>query len=105
MVDLDVAFAAYYNVRMFIVLVGEEVEREDYRAIGRVLKGHHAVGGVPGLDTAKNIFDRGLCEQVVMLWVEGAYGGLWLLALCRLISIYLCFSSWPRPAVTRESKN
>lgn len=100
--DLDVAFAAYYNVRMLVVLVGKEVEREDYGAVGRVLEGYHAVGGVPGLDAAEDIFDCGLCEQIVMLWVEGAYGGLWTLAFCGLGWVYLCFSSWPRPAVTRE---
>lgn len=44
--DFDVALAADDDVWVLGVLVGEEVEGEDYGAVGRVFKGDDAVGGV-----------------------------------------------------------
>lgn len=43
MVDFNIAFAADNNVWVFVLLVREEVEREDHRAIRRILEWYYAI--------------------------------------------------------------
>lgn len=57
---------------MFVLLVREEVEGEDYGSVGRVFEWDHAVGGAVGLHAAEDVFDCGLREQGVRSLVEGA---------------------------------
>ena len=47
------------DIRVSAVQVREEVQREDYGAIGGVLKGHDAICGLPGLHGGEDVFDGG----------------------------------------------
>lgn len=56
--------------------VREEIQREDYGAIGGVLEGHDAVCGLSGLYGGEDVFD-GCQRPDVVLWSwEVAEGGL-----------------------------
>lgn len=57
MLDAHVGLAADEDVRVAVLEVGEEVEREDDGAVGRVLDGHDAIVGGAGLDGREDVFD------------------------------------------------
>lgn len=75
-VHADVDLAAHDNVRVPVRQVGEQVEGEDDGAVARVLEGHHAAEGAPGLDRREDVFDGDLRQEIVLGLVECVEGRL-----------------------------
>ena len=53
----DVDFARYDDVGVLVGTVGEEVEGEDYGAVGGVFEGDDAVGCFTRLHRGEDVFD------------------------------------------------
>lgn len=53
----DIGLAADDDVRVLVLQVGEEVEGEDYRAVGRVLEGNDAAVGSARLNRGEDVVD------------------------------------------------
>jgi hypothetical protein len=67
----DIRFAADENIRVLVLQVGEKIQREDYRAIRRVLKRDYASEDFVVLDSGEYIFYRNLWRKGVVVFVEG----------------------------------
>lgn len=71
-----VCFAADENVAVLVVQVGEEIECEDYGAVGAVFKGHNATVCATILYRGEDILDGGLGCESVCVWRKGVEGCL-----------------------------
>jgi hypothetical protein len=74
----DEALAADEDVWVFSLEVGEEVQGEDYGAVGRILEGDHAAVCGAVLDCGEDIFYRNFRGECVGIRVEDVEGRLWI---------------------------
>jgi hypothetical protein len=71
-----VRFAAYEDVAVLAVEIGEQVESEDYGAIGAVLKRYNSAIDATVLYCGENILDGGLWGESIVAGREGVKGCL-----------------------------
>ena len=55
MVHVQICFSHDMDVVIFVLAIGEQIERVDDGAICGILKRHDALGDVRGLDRLKNV--------------------------------------------------
>lgn len=76
MLHSNVRLATDNDVRILVLQVGKKVQREDYRAIGRVFKRNHATIGGTFLDRGENVLNGDDRGNGKILLVKGIEGGL-----------------------------